>query len=270
VIEVSEAAAGIVANNVTKVFRDISRGEEITALRDFSLTINPKEFIAIVGPSGCGKSTFLNIVAGFEAATAGEVTLNGRAITMPGPDRGIVFQDFALFPWLTVRKNVEFGLRYRRLPRRERKRIAEDLLRLVHLQHFEDRFPRELSGGMKQRVALARVLATAPEILLMDEPFGSLDALTRHAMQGQLLEVWRTRRTTVLLVTHSVDEAIFLADRIVAVSARPGRILEVLAVTEERPRNLASDSSNRLRGTLMELLEKEVGKAVRQAERRFD
>lgn len=263
---VADNAGAIVATDVTKIFRDINRGEKIVALRGFSLTINPNEFIAIVGPSGCGKSTFLNIVAGFERPTQGQVTLNGRPITEPGPDRGVVFQDYALFPWLTVQQNVEFGLRYQPLSSRARTELTEELIRLVHLQRFEHRFPRELSGGMKQRVALARVLATNPKILLMDEPFGSLDALTRHAMQKQLLDVWRSRQTTVLLVTHSVDEAIYLADRIVALTARPGHILQELKVTEPRPRNLASEASNKLRGVLMELLESEVSKAVRETE----
>jgi NitT/TauT family transport system ATP-binding protein len=259
-------AAGISATSVTKIFYDINRGDEVVALREFSLTVEPNEFIAIVGPSGCGKSTFLNIVAGFEHPTAGQVTLNGRAITDPGPDRGVVFQDYALFPWLTVQQNVEFGLRYQPISPRERKTVVRELIGLVQLEHFEHRFPRELSGGMKQRVALARVLATNPQILLMDEPFGSLDALTRHAMQKQLLEVWKSRQTTVLLVTHSVDEAIYLADRIVALTARPGRILEILEVKETRPRNLASEASNKLRGILMNLMEGEVTKAVRDAE----
>jgi NitT/TauT family transport system ATP-binding protein len=259
-------AGAIVATNVSKSFRDINRGEEIVALRNVSLTINPNEFIAIVGPSGCGKSTFLNIVAGFEHPSSGEVTLNGRPITGPGPDRGVVFQDYALFPWLTVQENVEFGLRYQRVSARERSSLADELIRLVHLQRFEHRYPRELSGGMKQRVALARVLATNPQILLMDEPFGSLDALTRHAMQKQLLEVWKNRQTTVLLVTHSVDEAIYLADRVLTLTARPGRVLEVFEVSEARPRNLASEASNEMRGALMKLLENEVNASVQEWE----
>lgn len=264
---VSSDAGEIVATSVTKVFRDINRGQEVVALANFSLTINPNEFIAILGPSGCGKSTFLNIVAGFEPPTSGTVTLNGRPITTPGPDRGVVFQDYALFPWLTVQENVEFGLRYQKLSRRELKSVAEELIRLVHLQQFEHRYPRELSGGMKQRVAIARVLATNPKVLLMDEPFGSLDALTRHAMQKQLLQVWEKRQTTVLFVTHSVEEAIYLADRVVTLTARPGHILEILEVTDERPRDLASENFNRMRGRLMQLLESEVSKAVRESER---
>jgi NitT/TauT family transport system ATP-binding protein len=263
---VLSSAGEIVATHVTKVFHDINRGEEIVALQDFSLTVRPNTFVAILGPSGCGKSTFLNIVAGFEQPSRGSVTLNGLRITGPGPDRGVVFQDYALFPWLTVKKNIEFGLRYQPLSASQRGTIVKELIQLIHLQRFEDRYPRELSGGMKQRVAIARVLATNPKILMMDEPFASLDALTRHAMQKQLLEVWQRRQATVLFVTHSVEEAIFLADEIVTVSARPGRILDIQTVHDERPRNPVSDNFNKTRKILMELLENEVNTAVRQAE----
>lgn len=260
------SAGEIVASHVTKVFSDINRGEAIVALQDFSLTVRPNTFVAILGPSGCGKSTFLNIVAGFEQPSHGSVTLNGVRITGPGPDRGVVFQDYALFPWLTVKQNIEFGLRYQPLTSRERASLVENLIELIHLQRFEHRYPRELSGGMKQRVAIARVLATNPKILVMDEPFASLDALTRHAMQKQLLEVWQKHQATVLFVTHSVEEAIFLADEIVTVSARPGRILNIQKVTDERPRNPVSENFNKIRKSLMELLENEVNTATRQAE----
>jgi NitT/TauT family transport system ATP-binding protein len=266
-MEAQAAEVGEIAiENLSKVYFDINRGEEIVALKDFSLTIRPKEFLAILGPSGCGKSTFLNIVAGFEHPTSGSVTLNGIPITAPGPDRGVVFQDFALFPWLTVKQNIEFGLRYRGISARDRDAIAKELIRLVHLHRFEDRYPRELSGGMKQRVALARVLAIDPTILLMDEPFGSLDALTRHAMQKELLEVWESHQTTVLFVTHSIEEALFLADRVVTLTARPGKILDILTIPDTRPRQLASGNLNKFRGRLMQLLENEVYRAVQQSE----
>lgn len=248
----------VTIDQVTKVFRDIQRGEEIVAIRDLSLTIRDREFVAILGPSGCGKSTLLNILAGFEEPSSGRVLLNGVPVRGPGRDRGVVFQDYGLFPWLTVRKNIEFGLQNQGIPKAKRQLITRDFTRLVHLEGFEDRYPRELSGGMKQRVAIARVLANDPRILLMDEPFGALDALTRHAMQKQLLEVWQRHQKTVLLVTHSVDEALYLADRVIVLSARPGRILDIVTVDAPRPRDLTSVEFNRQRGRALELLEAEV------------
>lgn len=256
----------IAVQNLTKIFHDINRREEVVALQDLSLTIRHKEFLAILGPSGCGKSTLLNIVAGFERPTAGYVALSGRPITGPGPDRGVVFQDFALFPWLTVQQNIEFGLRNQGLGQNERRELSTTLIRLVQLEGFEKRYPRELSGGMKQRVAIARVLATNPKILLMDEPFGSLDALTRHAMQKQLLEVWAKNQKTVLFVTHSIEEALYLADRVVVLSGRPGRILEILEIGDEHPRDLTSENFNRMRGIALRLLEKEITAAAQASD----
>jgi NitT/TauT family transport system ATP-binding protein len=256
----------IVADHVTKIYQDIERGEDVVALRDFSLTVRPNEFLAILGPSGCGKSTFLNIVAGFEAATSGQVKVDGTRVTGPGADRGVVFQDFALFPWLTVEQNIEFGLRNQAMPAKERKALSQSLIRLVHLEGFAHRYPRELSGGMKQRVAIARVLATNSRILLMDEPFGALDALTRYAMQKQLLEIWAKHQKMVVFITHSIDEALFLADRVVILSARPGRILEIIEITDPRPRDLTSASFNEMRAVALRLLEEEVNAAARQPE----
>lgn len=258
-------SSDIVADRVTKIYQDIERGEEVIALRDFSLTVRPREFLAILGPSGCGKSTFLNIVAGFEQVTSGAVKVGGREVTGPGSDRGVVFQDFALFPWLTVQQNIEFGLRNQGMPPDERKALSESLIRLVHLEGCARRYPRELSGGMKQRVAIARVLATNSPILLMDEPFGALDALTRFAMQKQLLEIWAKHQKMVLFVTHSIDEALYLADRVVILSARPGRILTVLEIEDPRPRDLTSSSFNAMRAIALRLLEEEVNPAARGA-----
>jgi len=251
----------IVAEHVTKVYEDIEHGEEVVALRDFNLTVQPQEFVAILGPSGCGKSTFLNIVAGFEPVTGGVVKVDGHAVTGPGADRGVVFQDFALFPWLTVQQNIEFGLRNQGMPSDQRASMAEGLIRLVHLEGCARRYPRELSGGMKQRVAIARVLATNSPILLMDEPFGALDALTRFAMQKQLLEIWEKHQKMVLFITHSIDEALYLADRVVILSARPGRILKVLEISDPRPRDLTSPSFNTMRAAALRLLEEEVNVA---------
>jgi NitT/TauT family transport system ATP-binding protein len=254
----------IVADRVTKIYQDIERGEDVVALRDFSLTVRPNEFLAILGPSGCGKSTFLNIVAGFEAPTAGHVKVNGEQISGPGADRGVVFQDFALFPWLTVEQNIEFGVRNQGMPAAERKGLSEKLIRLVHLEGCARRYPRELSGGMKQRVAIARVLATNSRILLMDEPFGALDALTRFAMQKQLLEIWAKHQKMVVFITHSIDEALYLADRVVILSARPGRILEILDIPDPRPRDLTSRSFNAMRAVALRLLEEEINAATRE------
>jgi len=261
--QVTEANA-IVADHVTKIYQDIEHGEEVVALRDFSLTVRPNEFLAILGPSGCGKSTFLNIVAGFEPPTGGQVKVNGARVAGPGADRGVVFQDFALFPWLTVEQNIEFGLRNRGMPAGERKALCENMIRLVHLDGCARRYPRELSGGMKQRVAIARVLANDSRILLMDEPFGALDALTRYAMQKQLLEIWAKHQKMVLFITHSIDEALYLADRVVILSARPGRILEILEIPDPRPRDLTSPSCNEMRAIALRLLEEEVNAAARQ------
>ena len=200
----------------------------VRALESIELDVQDHEFITIVGPSGCGKSTLLYLVGGFLKPTSGSIRLHGRPITGPGPDRGIVFQRYSLFPWLTVRGNIGYGLQEKGVPRKERSRIVDEHVRLVHLEGFEDRYPRELSGGMQQRVALAQTLACQPEILLMDEPFGALDAQTRRLLQDELRRIWRRDTKTVLFVTHDVEEAVALGTRIVVMSARPGRIKEVL------------------------------------------
>jgi NitT/TauT family transport system ATP-binding protein len=203
-------------------------GETITALESIDLSIAEREFVTIVGPSGCGKSTLLYLVGGFLRPTAGSLTLRGKPIVGPGSDRGIVFQRYSLFPWLTVRRNISFGLEELGIPRVERDRIVAEHVHLVHLEGFEDLYPRELSGGMQQRVALAQTLVCRPDILLMDEPFGALDAQTRRILQDEMRRIWHRDTKTVLFVTHDVEEAVALGTRIVVMSTRPGRIKEVI------------------------------------------
>jgi ABC-type nitrate/sulfonate/bicarbonate transport system ATPase subunit len=248
----------IVARGLRKEFVDISRQAEVVALSSIDLDIGEDEFLTILGPSGCGKSTLLNIIAGFEHATDGEVRLDGQTIRDPGPDRGVVFQEYALFPWLNVTQNIEFGLRERGVPKAERKDRVSRQISTVGLDGFEDRFPQELSGGMRQRVALARVLVNDPKILLMDEPFAALDAQTRTIMQTELLRVWSAERRTALFVTHNIEEAVLLGDRIVVMTARPGRIKEIVNVKLPRPRDVTSAEFNEIRRYVASLLESEV------------
>ncbi|GAA2908363.1 ABC transporter ATP-binding protein [Streptosporangium fragile] len=207
-----------------------------TALDHVSLDIADQEFVTVVGPSGCGKSTLLSMAAGLVGPTAGEVLVDDAPVTGPGPDRGVIFQQYALFPWLTVRKNVEFGLRLAAIPAEERRRRAERAIELVGLADFADALPRTLSGGMKQRCAIARAYAVNPQVLLMDEPFGALDALTRVQLQDQLLHTWSQERRTVMFITHDVDEAVYLARRVVVMAARPGRIQTIVDVDLPYPR----------------------------------
>jgi NitT/TauT family transport system ATP-binding protein len=214
------------------------RGQAVTALEHISLAIPDRELSCIVGPSGCGKSTLWRLIAGLEQPTSGAITLDGRAITGPSAERGMVFQSYTLFPWLTVRRNVEFGLDLRGMPTPERRRIALAFIRQIGLEGFEEAYPDQLSGGMRQRAALARALANDPEILLMDEPFGALDSQTRALMQEMLLGIWEQSHKTVLFVTHDIDEALFLGDVVYVMSARPGRIKEEIAVDIPRPRSL--------------------------------
>jgi NitT/TauT family transport system ATP-binding protein len=205
-----------------KTFTGDSRA--ITAIDKLSLSVDEHEFVSIVGPSGCGKSTFLHIVGGFEPATGGQVRLNGRPIGAPGPDRGMMFQELSLFPWLTAIENVAWPLEMKGLPKRERLAKASEYLDLVHLSRFADLHPGQLSGGMKQRVALARLFALDPDIMLMDEPFGALDSQTRELLQEELQSIWRRARKTALFVTHDIDEAVYLGTRLIVFTARPGRI----------------------------------------------
>jgi NitT/TauT family transport system ATP-binding protein len=226
-LQASSERKGLSIRNVTLAYRP-PRGQAVTALDGVTLDIEDREFVALLGPSGCGKSTLLYLIGGFLHADSGSIVANGRAVEKPGPDRGIVFQDFALFPWKTVRENVLYGLEKKGVPKKERQTIADHYLRLVHLKDFENSYPSQLSGGMKQRVAIARTLAIQPEILLLDEPFGALDSQTRSIMQEELRSIWSASPMTVVFVTHDVREAVYLADRVAVMSARPGIIKEIV------------------------------------------
>jgi NitT/TauT family transport system ATP-binding protein len=228
-------AAYIQARNVNLNFRPPNRAP-VCALDGFDIEVEEGEFLSIVGPSGCGKSTFLNVLLGLLKPDSGEVLMHGNKVTGPGSDRAMVFQEFGLLPWRTVAHNIELGLELKRMPAAKRGAIAERLVGLVGLGGFENHYPHELSGGMKQRVGLARALATDPDVLLMDEPFAALDAQTRDLMQVELLRIWREARKTVLFVTHQIDEAIYLSDRVVVMSKRPGRAKKVFTIALPRPR----------------------------------
>jgi len=241
---------------VSKKF--LSEGKEMLTLKDIDLDIEENEFICFIGPSGCGKTTLLRIIAGLEEATRGTVYLDGMPIGGPGPERGMVFQEYSLFPWRTVMDNIVFGLELRGVPEAERLAQGRQYLKMVGLERFESRYPHELSGGMKQRVAIARALVNHPRALLMDEPFGALDAQTRNTMQSELLRIWQEEKQTVVFVTHSVDEAIYLADRIVIMSARPGRIKDIIKIDLPRPRNRTSPDVNLIRDRILCDLRSEI------------
>jgi NitT/TauT family transport system ATP-binding protein len=226
----------IQARNISLCFQPKDR-EPVTALSSFNLEVTKGEFVSIVGPSGCGKSTFLNIVLGLIKPDTGEIRLNDVPIRGPGQERAMVFQEFGLLPWRTVAANVELGLELKGVRAEQRAERAQELIRLVGLAGFERHYPHELSGGMKQRVGLARALATEPEVLLMDEPFAALDAQTRDLMQAELLQIWERTRKTVLFVTHSIEEAAYLSDRVIVMTARPGRTKNILKVNLPRPRD---------------------------------
>ncbi len=226
------------AQGVCKVFSDC-KNRQVVAIDEFNLQVREKEFVSILGPSGCGKSTFLLLVAGLEKATRGRIMIDGHSVNGPDPKRAIVFQEYLLFPWKTVRGNVEFGPEVRGVAKTKRRDISAKYIDLVGLNKFENRYPHELSGGMKQRVAIARALANEPKVMLMDEPFGALDALTRELLQQELLRIWQETKCTVLFVTHSIGEAIYLSDRVVVMSRRPGRIMATLTIDIPRPRTRA-------------------------------
>jgi NitT/TauT family transport system ATP-binding protein len=228
-------AAYIQGRNVNLTFRPPNRAP-VRALGDFDIDVEEGEFLSIVGPSGCGKSTFLNILLGLIKPDSGDVLMHGRKISGPGTDRAMVFQEFGLLPWRTVAHNIELGLELKKVPAARRRAVAARLVALVGLGGFEAHYPHELSGGMKQRVGLARALATDPDVLLMDEPFAALDAQTRDLMQVELLRIWREARKTVLFVTHQIDEAIYLSDRVMVMSKRPGRAKKIFAIDLPRPR----------------------------------
>jgi NitT/TauT family transport system ATP-binding protein len=240
---------------VGKIFR--TGGREVTALRDIDLDVAAGEFVCLLGPSGCGKSTLLNAVAGFDRPTSGALTALGQPVLAPGPERAMVFQEYALFPWMTVERNIAFGLEVRRDPPARIREVVDRLLAKLGLSDFRDRFPKDLSGGMRQRVAIARVLAIDPPLLLMDEPFGALDALTRRSLQDELLRIWAEDRKTVLFVTHGIEESIYLADRVVVMTYRPGTVKRIVPVTLPRPRDTASHEFNALKRELTALVMEE-------------
>ena len=228
------------------------RGERLQVLEGIDLTVADGEFVCLLGPSGCGKSTLLNIVGGFETPDAGRVTIDGVAVTRPHPKRVFVFQEYGIFPWASVWDNVALGLRD--LPAEERAEIVQRTIDMVGLKGFEAAYPMELSGGMKQRVEVARALAVSPDVIYMDEPFGALDSLTRLTMRAEIIRIWEQEKKTILFVTHDVDESIQLADRIVVLSARPGRIADIVEVGLDHPRDLGSPEYGRIKNRLYELL----------------
>ncbi len=243
---------------------DSPRGLAVEALRDVSLEVHNGEFVAVLGPSGCGKSTLLELIAGLEPTSAGHIRVDGAPVTGPSPHRCMLFQDASLFPWLPVAGNVGFGLRMKGVAATERRELAQEIIRRVGLMAFADHFPHQLSGGMKQRVAMARALINDPDLLLMDEPFAALDFQTRVLMQRFLLEIWEGFGKTILFVTHHIDEAVLLADRVFVMSASPGRILDHLKIDLPRPRSYTSPSFNDYRVRLTAELEREVLRAYAQ------
>jgi NitT/TauT family transport system ATP-binding protein len=242
--------------NMTYVSDRLER--QVTALENIDLSIATGEFICLLGPSGCGKTTLLNLIAGFLQPTSGSVLTNGVAVSGPGPDRGVVFQEYGIFPWFTVAQNIAFGPRMRGASKQEQEEVVRHYVDLVHLKGFEHHYPGELSGGMKQRVSIARSLANGPDILLMDEPFGALDAMTRETMQEELLNIWELDKKTCVFVTHSIAEAVYLADRIVILGAHPGRVKEIVEVTLPRLRDRSSTEYFDLYRELDAILRKEM------------
>lgn len=248
-------APQIIARGVNKIF-----GKEpatVTALKDIDLEINAGEFVCLLGPSGCGKSTLLNAIAGFSLPTAGILEVSGKAVAAPGPDRGMVFQEYALFPWMTVERNIAFGLEIRGLPKQQITETVAQLLDLLGLKEFRQRFPKDLSGGMRQRVAIARVLALDPPIMLMDEPFGALDALTRRSLQDELLRIWQAVGKTIVFVTHSIEEAIYLGSRVVILTYRPGTIKKDIRIELPYPRDTNSVAFNEIKRELAQIVHAE-------------
>ncbi|MCI9508395.1 MAG: ABC transporter ATP-binding protein [Angelakisella sp.] len=231
----NDTAVKVHIDHVVKKFN--GRGGEMVALNGVDMDIHENEFICVVGPSGCGKSTLLNIIGGLDTPTEGKVLVDGKEVDGPGPDRGIVFQQYALFPWLTVEKNVQFGLKLQGKSPEECQEIAQKYIKMVELEQFAKSYPKELSGGMKQRVAIARAYAVNPKVLLMDEPFGALDAQTRTQLQQELLETWEKEQKTCFFITHDVEEAIILAQRVVIMCARPGRVKDIVDIDIPYPRN---------------------------------
>ena len=260
------APSQIVIDRVSHLYRP-PRGREVLALDDVSLDVGNREFVALLGPSGCGKSTLLYLIGGFLPVEKGAILIDGNPVAGPGPDRGIVFQHFALFPWKTVRGNILYGLERQGMAKAEREQRAQDFIELVGLHGFEDSYPSQLSGGMRQRTAIARTLAFDPKILLMDEPFGALDEQTRMILGEDLSVLLSSTDKTIVFVTHSLGEAVFLADRVAVFSARPGSIKEIISIDEPHPRKpgfVTTEKFSQLRNTLYGLLHEEIRKAVAQ------
>jgi NitT/TauT family transport system ATP-binding protein len=245
----------LILHGISKKFNDF------LAVSNVNLEVEDGEFVCVLGPSGCGKTTLLRLAAGLDAPTEGELFLDGKKIEGVNKECGFVFQEYVLFPWRTVRGNIEFGPEVRGMQKEERDRISQHLIDLVGLSGFENHYPHELSGGMKQRVGIARAYANNPKLLLMDEPFGALDAQTRNLMQGELLRIWEKEHKSALFVTHSVDEAVYLADRVVVMSARPGTVKEVFNVNLQRPRVRTSPEANTIRDSILRSLGAEIRRA---------
>ncbi len=249
--------------NIGKTFIDQEKQSSFEVFSDIRITIPENQFVSILGPSGCGKSTLLSIVAGLENTTEGSISLQGKEINKPGPDRGMVFQQPSLFPWLDVRGNVTFPLR-KRLSKQDADNHADRFLKMVQLSKFKNHYIYELSGGMQQRVAIARALAMDPKVLLMDEPFGALDEQTRHILQDKLLDIWQETQKTILFVTHSIQEAIKLSDRIIVMGTRPGRIISDIPIDLQRPREREDRNVIELEQHIMELLKIEINKVLKE------
>ena len=236
--------------------------DSFTALKEVSLDVNDGEFVCIVGPSGCGKTTLLRMAGGLDTPTEGELLMDGKKIIGVNKECGFVFQEYVLFPWRTVKGNIEFGPEVKGMSKEERERLAQHYIDLVGLKGFENHYPHELSGGMKQRVGIARAYANSPKLLLMDEPFGALDAQTRNLMQGELLRIWQEEHISALFVTHSVDEAVYLADRVLVMSARPGTVKDIFKIGIPRPRVRTSPEANALRDAILKSLGTEIKRAA--------
>lgn len=245
ILQINDHLPLVGIENLSKTF-DVN-GERIEALQDINISIEKKQFVCLLGPSGCGKSTLLRIIAGFESISTGAVNMNSTPVLGPGPDRGMVFQDYALFPWMSVKDNIEFGPKHAGLSKSEVNQISERFIDMVGLTSFANHYPHQLSGGMRQRVAIARVLANDSDLLLMDEPFGALDALTRAKLQEELVDIWQQTHLTIIFVTHSVEEAVLLADRVLIMSAGPGRIATDFSIDLPRVRDVSSAEFNEIR-----------------------
>jgi ABC-type nitrate/sulfonate/bicarbonate transport system ATPase subunit len=253
----------ISVRNVTKIFAGPNDAAQVTALERVSFDVREGEFFSIIGPSGCGKTTLLYIIAGFTAPTSGQALHHQKPVSGAGPERMMIFQEYGLFPWMTVSENIEFGLKAQRMAKPDRQKRVRACIEMVHLTGFEERYPMQISGGMKQRVGIARALAPSPDVVLMDEPFGALDSLTRDVMQEEILRIWgETERRTFVLITHNIDEAIFLSDRVLVMSARPGRVKETVSIDLPRPRNPEIRTTEKLffdyRDHISRLLRKEL------------